>query len=86
MLGMVGAGTGHPAGVCSVLMQAAESQAASEGRARGGCQRPLSQPSFPYNSGKAASPQAAPSQGHKLFPVPSALPCMAPGWGTAADG
>lgn len=46
----------------------------------------LSQPSFPYNSGKEASPLAAPSQGHKLFPVSSALPCVVPGWGTAAAG
>jgi len=86
VLSVGGAGTRLATGVRSAVTQGAESQAVSEGWARGGCGRPLSQPSFPYNSGKAASPPAAPSQQHEPFPVTSALPCAAPDCGTAAAG
>lgn len=82
-----GAGMGIPTGGCWLRApHSALAQAAGEGWVRGGCGRPRSQPSFPYNSEKAVSPPATPSRGHKPFQVPSPLPWVAPGWGTAAAG
>lgn len=79
---MVGAGSGHPAGFRSALVQAAGLQQA----ARGGCGRPRSQSSFSYNSGKATSLPAVSGRRQQPLPVPSVLPCVVPGWDTAAAG
>lgn len=76
VLGRVGAGTSHPAGVCSALVQAAESQAASEGWARGGCRIPLANPHFHTIQGRRLRPWQLPARDTSCSLSP--LPC--PAW------